>query len=252
MSPPTFRTLVRTLLHPSLWPFLPQTCVPPLISLVTSLLKCQLTGSRDYLGCPLPHPGAWKRACPVIGARGIVAGPSWMSLQIPSRASSSPHPHPPPAFYALSFLSCHSPPHPPPHPTISAPPPFFLALLHTHREERTRILPAKRPLGPWCSCPAFTMAAFSALGLSPGCASRSLPLPSNGLTHACTHWSLLPSPSCPQLRPGGVTAPRSRPTLRGSRAAPQGPGWPRAPTFVFKLPIQRSLPFSKTFKFQNK
>lgn len=127
---------------------------------------------------------------------------------------SHPEPAPPPSPPHFSIPL--SPPHPHSQPLFLSSRPFC-----THTEERTWILPVGASSGgPGCSCPAFTMAAFSVLGLSPVCAPRSLPLPSDEHTHACTHSSVLPWASCPLSPAWGCDhrafspALQSRPTLR--------------------------------------
>lgn len=155
------------------------------------------------------YPMGWKQGCvvhppqhplpgrgqPTVGAQRIFAEQGAKSAY--SVQSQQPLPSIP---SSLQFLFSSPTP-------ISAPLHFCSWPFCAHRGERTQIRPG-RPLSAWCSWPAFTMAAFSLLGLSPVFAAHSLPPPSS--VHAHTRSPLPPAPppprQLPPLQPRGVTA----------------------------------------------
>lgn len=188
---------------PSLWPSPALTWARPLISLVAFLPKPPLHGNGDGLGCPLWHPRACKRVHPVLGARGISAGRADESVCSVHSQQPTPPPHLSIPLSSLPSLL--------PTPTISAPPPFFLALLHTQRRKDL-----DSPCGgPWCSCPP------SQWQPSLGLASLLFVLPAPFLspqvsTHTCAHTApFFPRPAAPALQPGGVTTERFHSPCKG-------------------------------------
>lgn len=217
---PPFGTLIPAL---SVSLALSPTNVRPAIDL-TGHLPSEMSApwEQGLPGLAPPASPCLEEGLPLTSLpRGITAGPSWMGPQLPP-------PRPLPSYYApLSpLLSLSSPPRTPT--AISAPLPFFLALLHTYREERMRILPATPPLGTWCSCPALTMAAFSALG--PRCLPPPLKWAHTGahtlLPSSLTQLPLAPAWGCHRTAPSLAPAEQ---THRTSAHGPRGcPGHPRS------------------------
>lgn len=226
--PPLQDSLAWLLLSPALWPSPALTWALPLLSLVASLLRRPLHGRGDSRALRTPVPARGR-------APSLALGESWqdeqMSLRVVRR--QQPPPPPSPSLYTPLFSPARFSPPPTSRPLLLSSGPFC-----THRRKDLDSSCGRLLGGPWCSCPAFTMAAFSVLGLSPVCAPRSLPLPSSEHTHVCTHSSLLPLSSCPLSPAWGCDhracslAPQSRPTfgmltgVRQPSRAQAGPGCP--------------------------